>query len=94
MEHLLTTFCEKQGVTDGIKDFLTVLMLYREYDEDRVNAAVELAAKVPLGSSAGVVALLAGDQTGAAKPAPESLPSWPQTPVPDLTVYSQLEGES
>ena len=92
MERLLETFCQKQGVTDGIKDFLTVLMLYREYEPALVNAAVDTAADSSVGSSAGVVALLAHDKAGAATLASEPLRSWPQTPAPDLTVYAQLEG--
>ncbi len=94
MERLLETFCEKQGHTDGIKDFVTVLMLYREHEPALVDAAVEMAADSHVGSSAGVVVLLAHDKTGAATPASAPLSSWPQTPVPDLTVYAQLEGGS
>lgn len=94
MERLLETFCEKQGHTDGIKDFVTVLMLYREHEPALVNVAVAMAADSHVGASAGVVVLLAHDKTGAAMPASAPLSSWPQTPVPDLKVYAQLEGGS
>jgi transposase len=92
MEQLLETFCQKQGVTHGIKDFVTVLMLYREHEGAQVDAAVAQAAHAHVGSSAGVAALLAHDRTVGAAPASEPLKSWPQTPVPDPTVYAQLEG--
>lgn len=40
---LLYRFCSSQGETNGIKDFITVLMFYRDYKAGEVEAAVELA---------------------------------------------------
>ena len=40
---LLERFCRAQGETKGIKDFITVLMFYRDYKAGEIEAAVDLA---------------------------------------------------
>ena len=89
LERLLSRFKESQGETKGIKDFITVLMLYRQHDPREVEAAVSLVLEHGLGYSAGVKQLLL--QT-----APEErfdpLEDWPVTPVHDVSVYGQLGG--
>lgn len=60
---LLERFCRAQGETNGIKDFIAVLMSYRDYATGEVEAAVELAIEYNISASDGVRHLLvyAGD---------------------------------
>jgi transposase len=89
LERLLSRFRESQGETKGIKDFITVLMLYRQHDPREVETAVSLALGYGLHHSAGVKQILL--QT-----APEEtfrpLEDWPVTLVHDVSVYAQLGG--
>lgn len=88
LEKLLTRFQEHQGETAGIKDFIAVLLLYREHPGEAIQAAVELALRNHLSSSQGVKHLL--QQSKMERLAP--LPQWPATLAPDLSVYGQLGG--
>jgi len=89
LERLLSRFKQSQGDTKGIKDFITVLMLYRQHDPREVESAVSLVLEHGLSTSAGVKQLLL--QT-----TPEEtfdpLEDWPITPVHDVSVYGQLGG--
>jgi transposase len=89
LERLLSRFKQSQGDTKGIKDFITVLMLYRQHDPREVESAVSLVLEHGLSTSAGVKQLLL--QT-----APEEtfdpLEDWPITPAHDVSVYGQLGG--
>lgn len=89
LERLLARFKESQGETKGIKDFITVLMLYRQHDPREVESAISVVLEHGLSHSAGVKQLLL--QT-----APEErfdpLDDWPVTPVHDVSVYGQLGG--
>jgi hypothetical protein len=58
LERLLVRFQESQGDTAGIKDFINVLLLYREYPAEAIRVAVELALENHLSSSQGVKHLL------------------------------------
>jgi transposase len=91
LEKLLARFQEYQGETAGIKDFLSVLMLYREHPGEAIQTAVELALKNRLSSSHGVKHLLR--QRGS-EPEFTPLQQWSATLVPDLSVYGQLGGVS
>jgi len=87
LEKLLARFQENQGETAGIKDFISVLLLYREHPGEAIQAAVELALENNLSSSPGVKHLLLQSQSG-----PEFAPlsHWPATVPPDLSLYGQL----
>lgn len=87
LERLLTRFQESQGETAGIKDFISVLLLYREHSAAAIQTAVELALEHRLSSSAGVKHIL-GQAHKAPKPAP--LSHWPATVLPDIFPYGQL----
>ena len=87
LERLLARFQESQGETAGIKDFISVLLLYREHSAAAIQTAVELALKHRLSSSAGVRHLLLHAH-GVPTPAP--LNHWPATMLPDLSLYGQL----
>ncbi|MEJ2691203.1 MAG: IS21 family transposase [Deltaproteobacteria bacterium] len=89
LEKLLARFQESQGETAGIKDFISVLMLYRDHSGEAIQAAVELAVAHNLSSSPGVKHLLHQSAPGHAP-----LPQWPATQIPDVSVYGQLGGVS
>lgn len=87
LEKLLTRFRERQGDTAGIKDFISVLMLYREYLPEDIEAAVELALERCVSTSDGIRHMLVYS-------GPEEqftpLAGWPATIIPNVTDYAQL----
>jgi len=90
LHRLLSSFCASQGETKGIKDFISVLMLYKDHEPGDVEVAVELAVEKNLSASDGVRHLLifaneAGDT-------PQPLAGWPSLPPPDVSLYGQLGG--
>ena len=87
---LLERFCLAQGETKGIKDFITVLMFYRDYPVCEVNAAVELAIESSISCSDGVrhILIYTGDTVQTIAP----LSTWPSLPAPDIAAYGQLGG--
>jgi hypothetical protein len=87
---LLERFCRAQGDTKGIKDFIAVLMFYRDYKASEIEAAVDLAIEHSISSSDGVRHILA--YTGGTDVAIAPLSFWPSLPTPDLAVYGQLGG--
>jgi hypothetical protein len=89
LERLLSRFKENQGETKGIKDFISVLILYRQHDPQEVQAAVSLVLERGLSHSAGVKQLLI--QT-APEESFDPLEGWPETPAHDVSVYRQLGG--
>ncbi|MCB2218723.1 MAG: hypothetical protein KQH59_21890 [Desulfobulbaceae bacterium] len=82
--------CQSRGDSRGIKDFITVLKLYREYAASEVEAAVELALEKGISSSEGVRHLLvyANETVQPATP----LAGWERLPPADITPYGQLGG--
>ena len=88
--NLLERFCEKQGQTTGVKDFISVLMFYRDYSKADVQDAVEQALKANLSTSDGVKSLLSYPKTDEAETKP--LVQWERLPAPDMTVYGELGG--
>lgn len=89
LERLLVRFQESQGENSGIKDFISVLMFYREYSGEEIQAAVEQALAHHLSSSQGVKHLLLQS-----KPASSFAPlkEWTATVTPDISSYAQLGG--
>ncbi|MBU4235716.1 MAG: hypothetical protein KKI01_05215 [Proteobacteria bacterium] len=90
LHRLLASFCGSQGETKGIKDFISVLMLYQNNKPGEVEAAVELAVEKNISTSGGVLHLLiyANEPGNATQP----LTDWPSMPPPDVTIYGQLGG--
>ena len=90
LHRLLASFCSQQGETKGIKDFISVLMLYGQYSSSEVEAAVELALEKNIHASDGVhhILLYANEVTDLIAP----LTNWTSLPSPDLTVYGELGG--
>lgn len=91
LEDLLRRCCETQGQNPGIKDFITVLLLYKEYDASEIEAAIELALEHGLSSSEGVKHLLRYSQPEFRA---EPLSQYASFPPPDVSVYSQLHMEA
>jgi hypothetical protein len=87
---LLERFCLSQGETKGIKDFIAVLMFYRDYKAGEIEAAVDLAMEHNISSSDGVRHLLT--YANGTEKSIEPLPSWDSLPAPDISVYGQLGG--
>ena len=87
LEKLLARFKERQGETSGIKDFISVLMLYRDYPPEEIEEVVELALENSLSNSEGIRHMLvhSGPEE---KFAP--LAGWPATIIPDVADYAQL----
>ena len=90
LELLLERFCLAQGETKGIKDFINVLMLYRDHQAGAIEVAVELAVKNHISASAGVRHLLASADETNTTVAP--LASWSSLPPVDVSVYGELGG--
>ncbi len=90
LQQFLKRLCRVHGETKGIKDFISVLMLYRNYLADEVEAAVELALENNISSSQGVLHLLIYANDGNRTAAP--LEGWKSLPMPDLDQYGQLGG--
>lgn len=87
LEKLLEQFKERQGETGGIKDFIAVLMLYRDHAEAEIEAAVELALENRISNSEGIrhILVYSGPEEHFAP-----LAGWPVTKVPDVALYGDL----
>ena len=88
-EQLLNRFEATQGTSKGTKQFIQVLMLYRDHDPGTVKQAVDVALSSGVSSFQAVRHLLisSGEETP-----PEKLQTWPSLPQADTSVYSQLGG--
>jgi transposase len=91
LEQLRDKLVASHGETDGTRDFIMVLMLYREHRSEDVEAAVERAVQSGVSTSAGVKHLLLPANDGDTF---ERVSGWPATPTPDVSVYGQLGGLS
>jgi transposase len=89
LEKLLDRLTTSHGKTKGVKEFIPILELYRNHNALDVEAAVELALEYHIGSAEGVKHILFHSIADAV---PDSLGGWPETPTPDISVYSQLGG--
>lgn len=87
LERLLARFKERQGDTPGIKDFISVLMLYRDHPPEDIEAVVELALENSVSTSDGIKHILIYS-------GPEEqfvpLQGWPATMIPGVADYAQL----
>lgn len=92
LERLLERFRSKQGDTNGIKDFISVLMLYKEFAASEIEAAVNLALTASIGSSAGVEYILCNATRSCEQPV-AGVPNWPRLAPADVSVYGQIGGD-
>lgn len=90
LERLLELFAKKQGETKGVKDFISVLMLYKEHDAKSIEVAIEKALDANTGSSDAVKHLLIKPHGQGADFG--SLKNWQTLPPPDVSVYHQIGG--
>lgn len=90
LKQLQDRFCEAQGNTKGIKDFIAVLMLYRSFTATEVETAVKLALEKGLSSSEGVRHLLHASLE--VKQSAPVLSGWKSLPPTDVSQYGQLGG--
>jgi hypothetical protein len=90
LHRLLEGFCCSQGETKGIKDFISVLMLYSRYQPEEVDTAVEFALEKGLSNSQAVEHLLIYANEADNRILP--LSNWPKLPTPDVSLYGALGG--
>ena len=91
MNTLLERFQERRGENRGIKEFIDVLLLTRNYGQKQVEDAVERALENGLGNAAGIRCLLetAGRQEDFVRPLESA--RWTVLPPADVSAYSALE---
>ncbi|MFH2012040.1 MAG: IS21 family transposase [Pseudomonadota bacterium] len=90
LERLLDLFIKKQGDTKGVKDFISVLMLYRDHDAEAIETAIEKALCANTGSSDAVKHILINTHGQAFHF--DSLKNWQTLPPADVSVYHQIGG--
>jgi hypothetical protein len=90
-DHLLDRFCNNKGDTKGIKEFIKVLLLHKEYKANDIHKSVNKALSSHASCSDSVLQILINSLD---KPinifAP--LPNREVLPVPDVTVYNKIGG--
>jgi hypothetical protein len=89
LERLLDRFCQKQGNTKGIKEFISVLMLYKDHAAADIQSAVEKALLANVSCSEAVEHILKSADND---PAFAPLANWHSLPVPDVSIYEQIGG--
>ena len=91
LEALLERFCSKQGRTKGIKEFISVLMLYQAHSADDIEAAVDQALKAGVGCREAVEHILLNAK-GPTNYEFDSLDKWQVLPPADVSVYARIGG--
>jgi transposase len=91
LERLLDKFCRKQGHTKGIKDFISVLMLYKDYTAGDIESAVKTALSSGAGTSQAVKHILIHKEADGSQSF-SSLDNWQTLPPPDVSFYGQIGG--
>jgi len=89
LEALLIRFSAKLGHTKGIKEFIAVLMLFKDHESSEVIDAVNSALAANISSSAAVEHLLLKDSIVPVS----ALSNWQRLSPPDVSVYGQIGGE-
>jgi len=90
LEQLLKRFRQKQGDTKGTKEFISVLMLFKEHPGDDVIAAVKEALLANVSCADAVVHLLRNSASNDC--CIEPLFNWPRFAPADVSVYGQIGG--
>jgi len=90
LERLLDKFCQKQGHTKGIKDFISVLMLYKDHAASDIESAVEKALSSGASSSQVVKHILINKYD--CDLSFSALDNWQTLPPPDVSIYGQIGG--
>ena len=92
LERLLDKFCQKQGHTKGVKDFISVLMLYKDHDAGDIESAVDTALSLSISSSQAVKHILINKE-GDDDLSFSSLDNWQTLSPPDVSIYEQIGGD-
>ncbi|MBU2644722.1 IS21 family transposase [bacterium] len=92
LESLLERFRQKQGDTKGAKEFIWVLMLFKEYARADVINAVERALAANVSSSEAVIHILRNGQKKA-ETRIKPLENWLRLPPADVSIYDQIGGD-
>lgn len=90
LEKLLERFCKAQGPSNGIKEFIGVLMLFGDHGGKEVIKAVEAAVAAGVSSKEAVEHLLRTDKEAGRGGSPKPLDNWKTLPPADVSVYSQI----
>ena len=90
LESLLDKFCQKQGHTKGIKDFISVLMFYKDHAAADIESAVGTALSSGASSSQAVKYILIHKED--CDLSFSALENWQTLPPPDVSVYDQIGG--
>jgi hypothetical protein len=97
-EQLLARFCKSKGEickskgeTKGIKDFINVLLLHKEYNDQDIHNAVKKAIEVNVSDSDAVFQILTNSLDKSTK-AFSPLTNWETFPTPDISVYNEIGG--
>lgn len=91
LEELLEHFSLKQGHTKGTKDFVSVLMLFKEHKESDVISAVKEALSAHVSSSEAVAHILL-NRLAPERHSTVPLKNWETLPPPDISVYDGIGG--
>jgi len=91
LERLLDRFCQKQGPTKGIKEFISVLMLYKNHAAADIQSAVEKALLANVSCSEAVEHIL-NNSADDHDPPFAPLRNWQSLPVADVSIYEQIGG--
>lgn len=92
LENFLKRLKENHGETKGIKEFISVLMLYQEYSNEEMETAIELALENYVSDVGGVKQILCYLKSEESGDSFKILPDWPETILPDVSAYGRLGG--
>jgi hypothetical protein len=87
----LKRFFRKQEHTKGVKDFISVLMLYQDYPAGTIGSAADKALSAHITTSQAVEHIVKQSQDhddGSCA----SLTQWRTLPPPDVTQYDRIGG--
>jgi hypothetical protein len=90
LEELLGRFRQKQGETKGVKEFILVLMLFKDHCQQEVIKAVEAALSANVSTSEAVIHILKSREKQESRIRP--LDNWPRLPPADVSIYDQIGG--
>ncbi len=88
-ERLLERLTTAQGTSKGTREFIEVLMLYRDHTPAEIDGAIEKALASGVSSGEAVKHLA---KAPAMEFVPAGLQSWPSLPQADISIYSKLGG--
>lgn len=92
LEELLGRFRQKQGNNKGIREFILILMLYKNHKAEEIQTAVEQALVANVSCSSAVEQILI-NQCNTPELSFNPLVNWESLPPADISVYEQVGGE-